>query len=254
MDPTDCRILPPPAARLRPQPPGRKPGAARGGEGRRGWGARQGGTLPEHGGTLAPFAPFAPFAPRRGGRGLAPAPPGHPRPLTSDPLPLAMLALALLLAAAATSTAAAWRERRLRLTTEHPLYGRPIERGELPSLLALIEAAWKLPRSPELSVVYLIQGEEDVSAAEEAMWGGGADVFVSTFRTQRRDALFFPNSLLAEGRNVLLAAAAMEEYRRGHRYEYYVFLDADSDPHPPWPESLQRFEAFPGGVLPRSSN
>ena len=52
------------------------------------------------------------------------------------------------------------------------------------------------------------------------MWRGEHVAYVLTFRSQRRDALFFPNSLLAEGRNVLMAAAAMTEFRRGRRFAY----------------------------------
>ena len=41
-----------------------------------------------------------------------------------------------------------------------------------------------------------------------------AEDFVFTFLA-RQDALFFPNSLLAEGRNFLFAAAAVWEHRLG---------------------------------------
>ncbi len=68
----------------------------------------------------------------------------------------------------------------------------------------------------------MIPGEEDAREMEEAMWKiANSDTFVLTFRTQQPQALFFPDSILAEGRNMLLAAA-WEEFQRGHRYTYYV--------------------------------
>ena len=54
-----------------------------------------------------------------------------------------------------------------------------------------------------------------VTAKEEAFWQAGADVFQLTFKTVRADALFFPQSMIAEGRNYLLAAAAHVELDMG---------------------------------------
>eukprot|EP00747_Dinoflagellata_sp_TGD_P089251 gnl/TRDRNA2_/TRDRNA2_164255_c0_seq2.p1 gnl/TRDRNA2_/TRDRNA2_164255_c0~~gnl/TRDRNA2_/TRDRNA2_164255_c0_seq2.p1 ORF type:complete len:499 (-),score=102.42 gnl/TRDRNA2_/TRDRNA2_164255_c0_seq2:221-1501(-) len=80
---------------------------------------------------------------------------------------------------------------------------------------------------------------------EAAMWAEENDiVMVNTFLVQRRDALFFPNSLLAEGRNVLLAACAFEEFHRGHRFSYYVLMDDDALSKPAWDISLPLFKAF----------
>lgn len=56
--------------------------------------------------------------------------------------------------------------------------------------------------------------------------------------------------MLAEGRNLLLAAAAAEELRRGTRYTYYAMLDADTVAVPPWHVALPRFEAFLADWLP----
>lgn len=75
------------------------------------------------------------------------------------------------------------------------------------------------------------------------MWGNASDVFELTFRTQRPDALFFPGSILDEGRNALLAAAAAVELRRGRRYTYYALLDGDAEAVPTWRVALRRFEA-----------
>ena len=54
------------------------------------------------------------------------------------------------------------------------------------------------------------------------MQSPSGDAFLLTFEALRPIALYFPNSLLAEGRNVLLAAAATHELQRGWRYTYYV--------------------------------
>ena len=40
-----------------------------------------------------------------------------------------------------------------------------------------------------------------VTAKEAAFFALGNDVFQLTFKTKRRDTLYFPNSLLAEGRS-----------------------------------------------------
>eukprot|EP00929_Paragymnodinium_shiwhaense_P051582 TRINITY_DN25938_c0_g1_i2.p1 TRINITY_DN25938_c0_g1~~TRINITY_DN25938_c0_g1_i2.p1 ORF type:complete len:540 (-),score=123.64 TRINITY_DN25938_c0_g1_i2:331-1950(-) len=150
-----------------------------------------------------------------------------------------------------------WRRRKEEVIRKNPLFGRKIEREELPFLTRVVKAAQLLPlhaatpaaTGSRPSIVYLIQGEEDVLEKEASMWSGTgifADpvAFVLTFRTQRWDALFFPNSILAEGRNVLLAAAAAEEFRRGSRFHYYAMMDADTVAVPPWRIALPRFEAF----------
>eukprot|EP00929_Paragymnodinium_shiwhaense_P100665 TRINITY_DN63175_c0_g1_i1.p1 TRINITY_DN63175_c0_g1~~TRINITY_DN63175_c0_g1_i1.p1 ORF type:complete len:574 (-),score=115.85 TRINITY_DN63175_c0_g1_i1:8-1729(-) len=157
-----------------------------------------------------------------------------------------------------------WQEQK-RLTLDgHPLYRRTIRREELPELRRVVEAARReLPpppaarqsSSPALEddgegrrprIAFLIQGEEDVHDKEASMWSSSeqAAVFVLTFKTQRPDAIFFPRSLLAEGRNVLLSAAAFEELCRGRRFDYYVLLDADAEAEPPWPVALPRFQTF----------
>jgi len=114
------------------------------------------------------------------------------------------------------------------------LYGRVIEREELPQLLDLWHSARDLPAGPKMTFVYLIQGEEDTLDKEAALAGADSDVHVLTFRSRRSTALFFPRSRLGEGRNVLLAAAAMEELKRGYRYDYYVMLDADAHALTSW--------------------
>eukprot|EP00927_Polykrikos_kofoidii_P002305 TRINITY_DN10889_c0_g2_i1.p1 TRINITY_DN10889_c0_g2~~TRINITY_DN10889_c0_g2_i1.p1 ORF type:complete len:506 (-),score=68.54 TRINITY_DN10889_c0_g2_i1:167-1684(-) len=134
--------------------------------------------------------------------------------------------------------------RKLAFIQSHALYGKTILRSDLPALRRLVVRARSLPRRGEFGVAYMIQGEEDSAAKELAMWGKSSDVFVLTFRTRRSDALFFPNSRLGEGRNVLLAAAASEELRRGFRYTYYTFLDADTEVAPPWPVAVEQFESF----------
>ncbi|CAE7577830.1 unnamed protein product [Symbiodinium natans] len=85
--------------------------------------------------------------------------------------------------------------------------------------------------------------EEDVRAKEVAFWQAGADVFQLTFKTVRADTLFFPNSMIAEGRNYLFAAASYVELQMGYRYTYYCFFDADTaleDWHAGW----RKFESF----------
>ena len=103
-----------------------------------------------------------------------------------------------------------------------------------------------------------------VTAKEAAFFALGNDVFQLTFKSKRRDTLYFPNSLLAEGRseageavslsqnerNYLVAAAALWELHLGQRdsvsflflsftllyfallktqgYLYIVILDADT--------------------------
>ena len=54
-----------------------------------------------------------------------------------------------------------------------------------------------------------------VYAKEVALWQAGVDVFQLTFKTIRADTLFFPNSMIAEGRNYLYAAASYVELQMG---------------------------------------
>ncbi|CAJ1364875.1 unnamed protein product [Effrenium voratum] len=142
---------------------------------------------------------------------------------------------------AATLLASA-RLRREQLLRHHPLYGRQLSQDDWPALSQQVLAARALPLGHR-AIACLIEGEEDVTAKESAFWDAGADVFKLTFRTRRQDALFFPNSLLAEGRNFLFAAAAVWEHRLGYRYTYYTFLDADASVDS-WPQSWQHFEDF----------
>merc|ERR1719215_1727705 len=93
---------------------------------------------------------------------------------------------------------------KFAMVERHPLFGRNIHRKELPELLHVVEAAKLLPRGPVWRIAFLIQGEEDISEMEAEMWGSSSDVFALTFRSQRPDAIYFPESLLAEGRNVFL--------------------------------------------------
>eukprot|EP00929_Paragymnodinium_shiwhaense_P052538 TRINITY_DN26316_c0_g1_i4.p1 TRINITY_DN26316_c0_g1~~TRINITY_DN26316_c0_g1_i4.p1 ORF type:complete len:313 (-),score=58.87 TRINITY_DN26316_c0_g1_i4:581-1519(-) len=136
-------------------------------------------------------------------------------------------------------------ERKVRFIAQHALFGRLIERAELPGLQRTWLEARKLAAAPHLTVAFLIQGEEDVSEKEAAMWSQTcAEVYVLTFKTMRADALFFPKSLLAEGRNVLLAAAAAHELKRGYTYTYYVMMDGDADASPPWKVVVPDFLDF----------
>mmetsp|Transcript_141165 Transcript_141165/g.451218 ORF Transcript_141165/g.451218 Transcript_141165/m.451218 type:complete len:555 (-) Transcript_141165:25-1689(-) len=141
---------------------------------------------------------------------------------------------------------AACPPRKRLLLDGHPLLGRPLHRRQLPMWRALAERARALPLGDALCVVYLIQGEEDCSEVEAAVWNATAcsEVLRLTFRSRREDALFFPGSRLAEGRNALLGAAAAAELRRGVRFTYYAFLDADATSQPPWSEALPRLEAI----------
>jgi len=119
-----------------------------------------------------------------------------------------------------------WRQRAQFVLQKNPLYGRTIVRSELPVLIQQFKVSRSLPVASEGApwIAYLIQGEEDITDKAVAMWDGGvADVFLLTFNRQRHYALFFPNSLLAEGRNVLLGAAAFEETRRKMRYILHFF-------------------------------
>eukprot|EP00929_Paragymnodinium_shiwhaense_P079930 TRINITY_DN41674_c0_g1_i1.p1 TRINITY_DN41674_c0_g1~~TRINITY_DN41674_c0_g1_i1.p1 ORF type:complete len:482 (-),score=96.84 TRINITY_DN41674_c0_g1_i1:743-2188(-) len=165
------------------------------------------------------------------------------------------------------SAAEHWTARREALVAANPLFGRQILREELPALRRLVLEAWRqlapaaaaAPKKgsadiPGWSAAYLIQGEEDTTEKEEAIWRRAAvgengarsasDCYVLTFRSRRRTALYFPNSLLAEGRNVLLAAAAAQEMLRGYTYNYYVLMDADAQAAPSWPTALSLFEGF----------
>eukprot|EP00928_Gymnodinium_smaydae_P015627 TRINITY_DN15790_c0_g2_i1.p1 TRINITY_DN15790_c0_g2~~TRINITY_DN15790_c0_g2_i1.p1 ORF type:complete len:569 (-),score=110.70 TRINITY_DN15790_c0_g2_i1:137-1765(-) len=150
----------------------------------------------------------------------------------------------------AGATGTSWRARRAFLVQRHPLYGRVLSQADLPAARRWFLGAQALPASARLRVAYLIQGEEDTESKQAAMWGPDADVFVITFRTRRRDALFFPRSLLAEGRNILLGAAGLQELRTGLRYTYYVMLDADVEAALPWTQALHRFETFLDGWRP----
>eukprot|EP00747_Dinoflagellata_sp_TGD_P078099 gnl/TRDRNA2_/TRDRNA2_159899_c0_seq1.p1 gnl/TRDRNA2_/TRDRNA2_159899_c0~~gnl/TRDRNA2_/TRDRNA2_159899_c0_seq1.p1 ORF type:complete len:494 (+),score=71.67 gnl/TRDRNA2_/TRDRNA2_159899_c0_seq1:174-1655(+) len=156
----------------------------------------------------------------------------------------ALLGVILKLSTAVAARGSFWQHRKDSLISQNALYGRVILREELPALRQLVQASWALPHSKRASFAYLIQGEEDVSLAENTIWSSGSEAFVLTFRVQRSDALFFPNSLLAEGRNVLLAAAALEEFRRGYRYTYYMLLDGDVQFQPPWPIAQAKFLSF----------
>lgn len=147
----------------------------------------------------------------------------------------------LTLQVVAATVLGSWMQRREFLLAIHPLYGRRLTRSEYPTLLGVVKAAQILPAGPEVRFAFMIQGEEDTTALEEAMWSESSDVFVLTFRSQRHGAFFFPQSRLAEGRNALLAAAALQEFRRGERYTYYIFLDADAVSDPPWEFALPRF-------------
>ena len=146
--------------------------------------------------------------------------------------------------------------RKHALIETHPLYGRAISRDELPALTLLIKASQKLPVSAEMRLAFLMQGEGDIQDAEHAMWSSESDVFALTFRSERHDAIFFPGSSVNEGRNLLLAAACIEEFRQGHRYRYYVFIDGDVVVLPSWAEALPAFKEFlsewePAVGLPR---
>ena len=55
--------------------------------------------------------------------------------------------------------------------------------------------------------------------------------------------LYFPTPLLAEGRNVLVAAAAYVELLRGYRYTYYCLMDDDAKVHD-WVGEWGRFQQF----------
>ena len=77
------------------------------------------------------------------------------------------------------------------------------------------------PRPQLLGVAWLLRGfctvsfAAEVYAKEVALWQAGADVFQLTFKTVRADTLFFPNSMIAEGRNYLFAAASYVELQMG---------------------------------------
>ncbi|CAK9033542.1 Uncharacterized protein (Fragment) [Durusdinium trenchii] len=123
----------------------------------------------------------------------------------------------------------------------HPLYGRTLTREDWPELSQIVTKARRLQLGNRIAC--LIEGEEDVASKESAFWAFGADVFKLTFRTRRRDALWFPKSVIAEGRNALFAAAALWELQLGQRYLYYVFVDADADVDD-WTAGWQDFVDF----------
>lgn len=126
------------------------------------------------------------------------------------------------------AVAESFHGRKLQLLQRNPLYGRRLLPKHWPLLQDLIVEARSLPVSPFFHIACLVQGEQDISDMEQAFWASGADVFKLTFDTSRLDALFFPSSNWAEGRNFLLAAAAAVEIAEGHRYTYYAYLDADT--------------------------
>lgn len=117
--------------------------------------------------------------------------------------------------------------RKEEMVRHHPMYGRTLTQEDWPTLSDMILRARKLQLGERM--VCLIEGEEDIRAKESAFWDLGGDVFQLTFRTKRRDALYFPKSLLAEGRNYLFAAAAAWELQLGQRYLYYILMDADAE-------------------------
>lgn len=81
--------------------------------------------------------------------------------------------------------------------------------------LGFVHRARQLPLGARICC--LLEGEEDVSEKEAAFWSADADVFTLTYRTRRPEALYFPQSLLAEGRNYLFAACALWELQLGQR-------------------------------------
>ncbi|CAE7824570.1 unnamed protein product [Symbiodinium sp. CCMP2592] len=128
-------------------------------------------------------------------------------------------------------------------TRHHPMYGRNLSQDDWPELSRLIDRARGLPSSSSFRVAALIEGEEDVYAKEVALWKAGADVFQLTFKTVRADTLFFPNSMIAEGRNYLFAAASYVELQMGYRYTYYCYFDADTALEN-WHVGWHSFESF----------
>lgn len=52
-------------------------------------------------------------------------------------------------------------------------------------------------------------------------------LLVTTWKFRTHGAIYFPNSTLAEGRQVLFAAARLQERRQGWRYVYWIMLDDD---------------------------
>eukprot|EP00931_Biecheleriopsis_adriatica_P087614 TRINITY_DN62051_c0_g1_i1.p1 TRINITY_DN62051_c0_g1~~TRINITY_DN62051_c0_g1_i1.p1 ORF type:complete len:490 (+),score=70.53 TRINITY_DN62051_c0_g1_i1:124-1593(+) len=118
--------------------------------------------------------------------------------------------------------------RKALLLRRHPLLGRKLKHSDWQELQGFITKARRLAISRRFRVICLIQGEvEGSDAMEGKLWEGGADVIRLTFKSQRPDALFFPESVLGEGRNALLAAAAAAELRQGCRYTYYCLMDDD---------------------------
>eukprot|EP00439_Symbiodinium_sp_Y106_P060142 s858_g8.t2 len=118
-------------------------------------------------------------------------------------------------------------------TRHHPMYGRNLSQDDWPELSQLIDRARGLPSGPSFRVY----------AKEVALWQAGADVFQLTFKTVRADTLFFPNSMIAEGRNYLFAAASYVELQMGYRYTYYCYFDADTALEN-WHVGWHNFESF----------
>ena len=95
----------------------------------------------------------------------------------------------------ALTTATDWQAQRDAVIAHHPMFERRIMRSDLPELSRLIETARTLPSWDHVeapALAYLIQGEEDTSLKQAAMWSKFAVVFVLTFQVQRRAAIFFP--------------------------------------------------------------
>lgn len=84
------------------------------------------------------------------------------------------------------------------------------------------------------------------------MWSNHSDVFLLTYKTHRKDAIFCPDLVMkpsdkrafSRGRNTLLLAAQLQELRYGWAYEYYVFLDSDVAVVGTWQSALPGWEHF----------
>lgn len=91
-------------------------------------------------------------------------------------------------------------------------------------LVALLAFAVVAP-SAALRFVYLIQSEEytDLDGIQSA--GGNVEVIVLTFkvRSERPNAIWYPNSTLSSGRNRLLDEATKD----GLHHDFYIFADDD---------------------------
>jgi len=176
----------------------------------------------------------------------------------SPTLPLGACALLMAVASAAAaprlvgSLGPEQAARKRALVEGHPMYGKELRCEDLGDLWAEVSSPRARSLPMQWSVAYLIQGEEDVTEKELAMWSNHSDTFLLTYRTRRHDAIYCPDlrmrpddkGAFSRGRNTLFLAAQLQELRRGWAYTYFVFSDADAVAHGSWPVALPDWERF----------